>query len=222
MESHMLGFVLWPLWRQLKGPLKSLLSDKFSLVGGQLKGLLSSTIDDLIAAIQKSFFDTDTWRHLAEGEIRKKKGGQRLIRVKAFPLAAILEASKIRSALAARLKENIRLDAVRTEAGVADADWGRVVESYAGDVLRFALPIAIKKMIRHEMAFYLEHHVIDVAELEPIRISGKAGLHRLVILYDKPYSEDSPTVAKATKIWKARMSGSYDYSMDDYDGFKAA
>lgn len=62
----MLEFALWPLWGLLKPRLKSLADKKFSVMGGQFKALLSSTLDDLIVAMQKNFFSTDTWKHLGK------------------------------------------------------------------------------------------------------------------------------------------------------------
>jgi len=219
----MLGFVLWSLWGKLKGPLKSLLSEKFSIVGGQLKALLASTIDDLAGAVHQGFFATDTWRHFAKAEVGKK-GKQNVIELDLFPLGSITEATKIKDVLVTRLKKNVRLDAVRTEAGVADADWQKVLETYAADVQRLALPLAIKKMVRNEMPFYLEdNYVIDLAELEPIRIKGNAGHHTLVVLYSRPsYRGDAPSVAKAGKIWRHRTNDAYYYKLGEYDGFKAA
>ena len=219
----MLELALWPLWRLLKGPLQVLLKDKFSLVGGQLKALLSSTIDDLVAAVQEQFFATDVWRHMAEGEIRKKGGSyvDKLISVAAFPPDAIINATKIRAALVQRLSENIRLDALRTDAGVTDQEWTKILNSYAQDVLRHAMPFALRRMIKYELALYSSHFMIDIAHLEPIRIKGKAGHHTLVVLYDKP-SAGKPSVSKAKKIWKHRTSSSYDYTLADYDGFEAA
>jgi hypothetical protein len=220
----LLEFALWPLWRILKGPLEGLLKDKFSLVGGQFKALLSSTVDDLVAALQEDFFATGTWKHLAAGKIQKK-GSDRyaatLLSVGVFPPDAIEASTKIRASLVDRLSKNVRLDALRTDAGIADQDWKNILDVYAKDVVRHALPFALRRMIKHELPLYLSSYVIDLAQLEPIRIKGKAGHHKLVVLYEQSTLGGKPTVSKAMKIWKRRTSSSYDYSLGDYDGFIA-
>lgn len=225
----MLAFVLWPLWKELKGPLKSVLGKKFSMLSGNLKGLLSSAIDDLVAAIQVAYFSTDIWRHLAEAEVEERKDQQRKFRYKIFPLTSLNEATKIRSALVDRLRKNVNLDAARTTAGISDDDWAKTLEIYAGSVLRFGLPIALKKMISNNLKIDSTDYVIDLAEAEPIKINeirdGKnvpvAGYHKLVILFTNS-STDSQRLKDATKIWKKRKDSSYAYKLSDYDGFKAS
>lgn len=121
--------------------------------------------------------------------------------------------------MAACLKKNVRLDALRTTAGIGNADWDKLVQGYASDVLRLGLPFALKRMARHHMTLYLSEYVIDIAEGESILIKGIAGYHTLVVLYDKPSSEKSPK--KASKTWAKRNSGAYHYQWGAYDGFKA-
>ena len=103
------------------------------------------------------------------------------------------------------------------------------METYAGIVLRFGLPIALKKMISNNMEINSTEYVIDLAEAEPIKINeikdGKnvpvAGYHKMVILFTKYSSDDPHRLRDGTKIWKKRKDGSYAYKLGDYDGFKA-
>jgi hypothetical protein len=217
----MLEFALWPLWKALKGPLKSTLNDKFSIVGGQFKALLSSTMDDLIAATQDAYWSTDLWKHLCKADVRKRKESADRFEYELFPLNSILESSKIRQALVSRLKKNVKLDAVRTEAGVSDPDWMKALDDYSGNLLRFGLPIAIKKMIRHELPLHSQTYLVSIAEAEAIKIDKTSGHHRLVILYQKSSSKGAPKLGEATKTWDSRNDDSYEYNLGDYDGFKA-
>jgi hypothetical protein len=219
---------LW-LWKQVKGPLKSILNEKFSLLSGQFKSLLSSTIDDLIAALQEVYFSTDAWRHLADAKVEEVKGKKREVQYKVFPIAALEDSSKIKAALVARLLKNVPLDAARNKAGVGNEEWKRTLEAYSGTTLRFGLALAIRKMIRNELAIFSNEYVIDLAEAEPIKIKeireGKtefvAGYHELIVTFSKHSSKGFPTLGDATKFWKNRTDSSYTYKRGDYDGFKA-
>jgi hypothetical protein len=217
----MLAFVLWPLWKQLKAPLKSALADKFSVVGGQFKLLLSSTVDDLITAIQSAFFSTDQWKHLADAEVEVRKGKKKSFSYKAFPITSLSESRKIKAALIQRLRQNVKLDAVRTEAGVGEKDWEKTLDAYAGEVLRLGLSIAMSKMIRNEMTIDSAQYVVDLAEAEAIKVQGVSGHHKLVVLFTKYSNDASSRLKEANKYWKKRGADDVKYSLGEYDGFKA-
>ena len=147
----MFEYALWRLWGALKTPLKASLKEKSSIVGKQFKALLSSTVDDLAGALQDGFFDTDTWRHAAEGRIRKKSGdgyGELLLSVTVFPIDAIAEATKVRKALVDRSGKNLRLDALRTDAGVDDQTGKNTLNDYAANVVRLGLKHALRRWPR--------------------------------------------------------------------------
>ena len=219
----MLSFVLYPLWKALKRPLKSALDNNFSLLGGHFKALLSTTIDDLIWVLQNESFNTDVWRHYATGEIWDRNKGRSdgtILSVKAFPPSAIAGAEGISSTLRQRIAQNVRLDALRSDIGITDGEWMEILASYSAEVVRHGLIFAFKRMLKHGLALDGSDYVIDVAQAEPIRVAGQAGHHTLVILYRLPNS-GKPSVSKAKNIWKHRMKSSYLYELEEYDGFKA-
>ncbi|MFO1440035.1 MAG: hypothetical protein U1F81_17050 [Verrucomicrobiaceae bacterium] len=218
----MLEFALWPLWRLLKGPLQNILQARFSILGRQFKALLSSTVDDLIAALTNESFNTDIWRHAAEGTIRARKSSSRLLSIEAFPLEALQHSSHIKAALVVALRSNVRLDAQRNELNIPDAEWHKITEDYATDVLRLGLVFALRRMKRQEIPLYTSNVVLDIAEREPIRVRGKAGHHTLVILCRQPHLDSDLSLRKAARIWKAREDEEYQFELKEYDGFNAA
>jgi hypothetical protein len=223
----MLDLSLWPLWRALKAPLRIRLGKHYGSISRALKGLLSTTINDLVKTLQEEFYGTNTWEHLAKAKIRRKGNyadgfGDQAMTVKVFPLFAIEESIRLHASLRKRIARNVKLDAMRTEAGIDDAAWNAILDAYVTDFIRQALPLALRRMIKKCVPFYRFCHPIDLATMEPIRINGKAGHHTLVVLYDGPFSDDKPTVQKAARMWKERSSSQIDYTVSDYDGYTAA
>jgi hypothetical protein len=218
-------FVMSKLWRILKGPLRAALKDKFSLIKGQLKGLLSTTINDLVDSLQSTYFATDVWKHEAKAEILSTKDSKQLLRVSFFPLSAIVTSSQIQAELIKHLGSNVPLEAARTTAQISDNDWKVILNNYAADILRHGLPIALQRMVDDEKALYLSHYVIDLPKKEPIIIKSTAGqtagYHDLVVLYERSTYGDAPSVSKAKKTWGKRNSGGHSYKRDSYDGYVA-
>jgi len=64
-------FILRPLWKELKTPLKGILKDKFSVIGRQFKGTLSSTGNDLIVVLQNNL-GAGIYNRYSSGTIKKK------------------------------------------------------------------------------------------------------------------------------------------------------
>ncbi len=124
-----------PLWKLLKGPLKKILADRFSVLGGRFKGILSSTESDLIAVLKEQFFVPGFPSHFSYADIGKR--GKKAIRFDYFAVDALSGSSKLRDELAARLKNNIDLSAARTQAGINAADWDKIVQQYSEAVLSF-------------------------------------------------------------------------------------
>jgi hypothetical protein len=212
------------VWGPVKQKLSPLLKEKSSVITRRFKDLLSATIDDLIKALQEKYFATDVWRHTAKAHLKKKGDtsySATVLTVAAFPIEAIIESKLLADGLAKRILENLPLDAIRTDARIEDAQWQSIVTEYASSIVRHGLPIALRRMISQELPIHSSEYVIDLAELEPLRVKGTAGHHTVVVLYEKPYSKDKPTVSQARKIWSNRTSGSYDREIGDYDGFKA-
>jgi hypothetical protein len=119
------------------------------------------------------------------------------------------------------LRQNVNLDAVRTEAGVSDKDWDKTLEAYAGEVLRFGLSIALNKMLRNEMEISTSQYGVDLAEAEAIKVQGVSGHHKLVVLFTKYSSDGSSRLKEASKYWKKRRDDEVKYSLGEYDGFNA-
>jgi hypothetical protein len=212
-----------PLWKLLKGPLKKILADRFSVLGGRFKGILSSTENDLIAVLKEQFFVPGFPSHFSYADIGKR--GKRAIRFDYFAIDALTGSSKLRDELAARLKDNVDLGAARTQAGINAADWDRIVQQYSEAVLQFGLPLAVKHLADDDTAFAIGYSVIDLAKGEPIRIvkNGKQedATRDLVVLY-RSTGFSPPSVSDAKKAWKKRHDSSYEYkrAINGYVEFK--
>jgi hypothetical protein len=212
--------VFWfgnPLWKLLEGPLKGILKDKFSVLNKRFKGLLSSTENDLIAVVKDRFSSTMVNFHFARAAIGNRGDGSP-ITFYLLPVAALSESSKIKDALAKRLKDNVDLGAARNTAGIEDDAWDQMIQDYSADVLRLGLPFAIKRIVDDETEFSLGYYLIDLAKGEAIKISQKDVNADLIVLYKPP-----PRVSNAKKLWEKRNDKAYEYKRDKdgYDGFKA-
>jgi len=215
-----------PLWKLLEGPLRKILADRFSVLGGRFKGILSTTENDLIAVFKEQFSTPGFSSHFSYADIGKR-GGKSRIRFHFFAVDALEGSSKINDALAARLKDNIDLGAARNQAGISDAEWDNMVQQYSDAVLHFGLSSAIKSIIDDKTAFALGYYVIDLAKGEPTRVvknRAKQDLSRdLVVLY-RPVGMDPPSVSDAKKVWGKRHDSAYEYERapTGYADFKVA
>jgi hypothetical protein len=162
-------FLMWRLWRMLKGPLEKILAGKFSALAGQLRAVLSSTVNDLARAVQDGFAYSMVGAHITSASVTPP--GKPSVTFKVFPLSAIEGASCIRQQLVKRLSVDVRLDALRTKAGVSDADWKQVLETYATEVQRFGVVNAIKQLVKQNKSLGSDYTLIDLAENEPLKIN---------------------------------------------------
>jgi hypothetical protein len=218
-EVYMFGN---PLWKLLEGPLKSLLKDKFSVLSGRFKALLSSTQNDLITAIESNFPSTGVSSHLTYAELTRRSD-DRKIQVHLFPADALAQSPTIKSSLMETLKKNVDLNAARVAAGINDEDWKKILQTYSGDVLRFGLPYAIETMSgSNKKPFSMGYHVIDLARGEAIKIQKRDVYKDVVVLY-RQTGMTPPTVSEAKSFWKKRKDTTYRYERAEagYDGFTA-
>jgi hypothetical protein len=208
-----------PLWGLLKKPLKALLKDQYSQLGGKFKALLSSTQRDLIGAIQSQAWQTNIFLHATSARVGEANGD--LSAVTIFPVDAIERSSKIRDVLLKKLKEDVSLGAARNAAGIGDTDWDRILQSYCGDVLRLGMPYAVKQMISEGSDFCSDYAALDLAKNEPIKVAGKDVLTDVIVLARRGNDAE---LHRARKNWARRNNKGYVYEREDkgYDGFKAA
>ena len=206
------------IWGMLKGPLKKLLGKKFSVVSKNFKVLNKSIIGDVIVATQKGF-PLEVIKDVASGDI--SKGQETLLFLQAIPLDAISSSSKIRKLLVERFKLNDELGKAQDKAGFSKQEWDRILDAYAGDVLRLLFPTAIREMSDNESPLYAGEYVIDLADAETIRIGGKPQSKQLIVLYGKIDDGKHPTISQAKKIWKNRNSHSVAYKLGPYEGAQA-
>lgn len=212
-------FVRRRLWRSLKGPLQHTLHRQFSTIGRQLRRTLSTALDDLGTAIVDQYILCGAYRHQMDGRVWRR-GGDRfkdvLLRVNAIPIDALLESTHIRQAVAARLRQNVSLDALRNRIGISNTDWSAAVDQYSRDLVRFGTPIAVRRLARARSVMRDSTHIIDVADGEPIRVNGGGEFHDLMVLCDV---SNGPRPWIAARRWRQRDKQQYELS--NYSGFKA-
>jgi hypothetical protein len=195
------------------------MQDRSKELSRLFKQLLSSTLDDMIDALNEQYKNTGIWLNEARIQITKSNDAERfnapILEAKAFPLGALKTSTCIKAALIKRLTENRTLGAHKTTLQISDDRWEQILSDYSAQLMGVGLRFALKRMIRQEKRLSI-YWILDITEREPIRMLGTDQFQTLVVIkMENTHPED---LTKARQIWRDRGNEKYKYIPTEYNG----
>jgi hypothetical protein len=207
-------WLIWALWKQIKGPLSQVLGDRGSALLMDFKATIATALDNLADSVIERVDEDGLWKLWADEKVMPadEDDDSPTLNLKTFPLDRLRKTPTITTALAAKLKENWQLGAARQRAKITDLEWDRILQAYSQSLVSLGMPYALERMIAQKKALFGDL-VLLVQKNQAYKVNGRDNFFDMVKLLS---SSDSLSVGKARRIWNARTSAKYKHEPEEY------